>query len=220
VTSRAALARVWHSVTILVIAFAIIAQLVLVIQGVGVLVDEIGNSAPLGVRLLRFFSYFTVQSNLLAAVIAASLIARPDRDGSVWRAVRLAALFGMTVTFVVYMTVLRPLLHLEGIERLADIGFHYVAPLLAVGGWLLFGPWPRIDNRCALRSLIWPVAYLVYVLALGALTGWYPYPFINAAMIGYPNAMINSLIIAVLLLGSTAVFHVIDWRLGARNTLA
>ena len=94
-------ARAWHSMTLLVIAAAMIAQLVLVVHGIGALVDETGNTASLAVRLLRFFSYFTVQSNLLAAGKAATLIVRPDRDGSNWRVLRIAAIVGMTVTFIV-----------------------------------------------------------------------------------------------------------------------
>jgi hypothetical protein len=210
VTTSRSLARGWHSLTVAVIAIAMIAQLVLVVQDVGVLVDQIGNSAPLSIRLLRFFSYFTIQSNLLAAFTAASLIVRPDRDGRTWRVLRVAALVGMTVTFIVYMIALRPLIHLEGTARLCDIGFHYVAPVMTVAGWLLFGPWPRIDTRSLLRHLVWPVTYLLYVFGLGSRSGWYPYPFVNAAMIGYTRALLNALVIAMGLLAVAAILQLLD----------
>lgn len=204
------MAREWHSLTFAVIAAAMVAQLVLVVQDVGVLVDQIGNTAPLAVRLLRFFSYFTIQSNLLAAFTAASLLARPDRDGRTWRILRVSALVGMTVTFVVYVIALRPLIHLEGTAKFCDIGFHYVAPLMTVFGWLLFGPWPRIDTRSLFRHLVWPVAYLAYILVLGAISGWYPYPFVNAALLGYSRAGLNSLFIAVVLFVVGATYRAID----------
>ena len=156
-------------------------QLVLVIRGSSVLVVPENLVAPLAERVLRFFSYFTIQSNLLAAGTALSLIARPDRDGRTWRVMRVAAIVGMTVTFIVYMIVLRPIVHLTGIAKLTDIGFHYVAPVLTVAGWLFFGPWPRIDVESLVRHLAWPVSYLIYILVLGAVTGWYPYPFINVS---------------------------------------
>lgn len=209
-TTRQSLARGWHVLTVAVIAAAVIAQIVLVVRDVGVLVDQIGNSAPLSVRLLRFFSYFTIQSNLLAAFTEASLIVRPERDGRTWRVLRVAALVGMTVTFIVYFIALRPLVHLEGTAKLSDIGFHYVSPVMTVFGWLLFGPWPRIDTRSLLRHLVWPVTYLLYIFALGSRSGWYPYPFVNAVLIGYARALSNALVIAIGLLGIAAILQMLD----------
>lgn len=209
-TTRQSLARAWHSLTVAVIAASVIGQLALVVQDVGVLVDQIGDSAPLWVRLLRFFSYFTIQSNLLAAFTAASLITRPDRDGRTWRVLRVAALVGMTVTFIVYVIALRPLLHLEGTAKLCDIGFHYIAPVMTIVGWLLFGPWPRIDIRSLLRHLVWPVTYLLYIFALGSRSGWYPYPFINASLIGYGRALSNAVVIAAGLLVVAAIIRMFD----------
>jgi hypothetical protein len=52
-------------------------------------------------------------------------------------------------------------------------------PVLAVTGWLIFGPRPRVTLRVVLLSLIWPAAWLGYTLVRGGLTGWYPYPFLN-----------------------------------------
>lgn len=213
-TNRTSLTKAWHALTFLIIAASMVTQLVLVIQGYGVLVRPDGTSAGLAERLLRFFSYFTIQSNLLAAGTALGLIARPDRDGRTWRVLRVAAIVGMSVTFITYIIVLRPIVHLEGLAKLADIGFHYVAPVLTVAGWCLFGPWPRIDISSLLRHLVWPVGYLVYILALGALSGWYPYPFIFVTKIGYPRALLNSLAVTVLLLTVGVVFRVLDTRRG------
>jgi hypothetical protein len=95
------------------------------------------------------------------------------------------------------------------------LGFHVVAPLLTVIGWLL-GPWPRFDARSAGLFVSWPVAWLVYVLILGAMADWYPYPFVDAGARGYPHALLNCLLVALLLLGVAALFMAVDRRLGAR----
>jgi hypothetical protein len=213
-SNRALWANAWHSLTFLIIAISMVTQLVLVIQGHGVLVAPDGRTAGLPERLLRFFSYFTIQSNLLAAGTALGLIARPDRDGHAWRVLRISAIVGMTVTFITYIVVLRPIVHLEGIAKLTDIGFHYVAPVLTVLGWYLYGPWPRIDITGLARHLVWPLSYLAYTLVLGAITGWYPYPFINAAKIGYPRTTLNALALTALLLIVGAVYRVLDTRRG------
>jgi hypothetical protein len=217
VITRAAWARALHASIFLIIAVSMITQLVLVMQGHGVLIEPDGRIAGLAERVLRFFSYFTIQSNLLAAGTALALVVRPDRDGRTWRVLRVAAIVGMTVTFVVYIIVLRPIVHLEGIAKLTDIGFHYVAPVLTVAGWYLFGPWPRIDIASLLRHLAWPFCYLAYVLVLGAITGWYPYPFINADKLGYPHTLRNALALTALLLIVGAIYRLLDtWRGGAK----
>ena len=61
---------------------------------------------------------------------------------------------------------LRPIVDLSGVSALTNVGFHYLSPLLAVVGWLLFGPRPRIDRTTLLWSLAWPLAWLT---ARGAL---------------------------------------------------
>jgi hypothetical protein len=213
-SSRATWAKTWHLVTFLVVAISVVTQLVLVIRGHGVLVAPTGRTAGLPERLLRFFSYFTIQSNLLAAGTALGFIARPDRDGRAWRVLRISAIVGMSVTFLTYIVVLRPIVHLEGIAKLADVGFHYVAPALTVLGWYLYGPWPRIDITSLLRHLVWPLSYLAYILVLGAITGWYPYPFINVGRIGYPRALLNALAVSALLLIVGAVYRALDTRRG------
>jgi len=217
VIDRKLCASVWHAITVLVIAASLFGQLQLVISGSGAPLSAAGLIAPLPVRLLRFFSYFTIQSNLLAAGTALSLMRHPDRDGRTWRIFCTAAIVGMTVTFVVYMIALRPIVKLEGYAKLTDIGFHYVAPVMTVAGWLWFGPWPRIDAATLVRHLAWPVAYLIYLLVLGAMSGWYPYPFVNVSKLGYARVLLNSLIIAVLFLAVAALIRVLDTRRGGEK---
>lgn len=204
----------WWLVTGFVSLVAMAVQLVLVIRGVNVLVE--GNRADTPERVLRFFSYFTIQSNVLAAYTSLTLAANPDRDGPVWRVARAGALVGMTVTFIVYVTVLAPIVDLHGAAWWTDIGFHYVAPIMTVVGWLVFGPWPRLDRRSLGLMIIWPVSYLVYVLIYGAISSWYPYPFLDVDEHGLARVLVNSLGVTVLLLGLAALYGWLDQRRAVR----
>jgi hypothetical protein len=196
---------------------ALAAQLTLVITGVPVFASA-GLARPsTAIRLVRFFSFFTIQSNLLVMGTAVLLAARPDRDGPAWRVARVAALVGITVTCVVYVVALRPLVHLRGVPWFTNLAFHYVVPLMTIGGWLLFGPRPRIDRASLLKHLAWPVAYLAHVLAFGAATGWYPYPFFNAARVGYPATLLAALVITLLLLAVGGAYYALDRRLAATH---
>ncbi|MDQ2836977.1 MAG: Pr6Pr family membrane protein [Actinomycetota bacterium] len=199
----------WNLFIVLVIVAALGTQLVLVIRGTHVLTEGAGLP-PISTRIIRFFSYFTVDSNILCAITAATLVANPDRDGRIWRVLRLNALVGITVTGLIYVTLLRPVVNLSGLPKLTDIGMHYVVPLAMVIGWLLFGPRPRIDTATLLPSLIYPAAYIGYTIAHGAASHWYPYPFTDVTTLGYPVTIRNGVGVCVLLLGVSALFMYAD----------
>jgi hypothetical protein len=176
---------------------------VLVIQGGRVLDDQ--SEPGLAIRLGRLVSYFTIQSNVLVAVVTTQLARDPLRGGSAWRVVRLAAVVGITVTGVVHFFLLRPLLDLDGADWLADKLLHMAVPLLAVIGFVVFGPRPRIDRRDIWLALGWPVAWVVYTMVVGWLTGWYPYPFLDhREEHGYPGVVVS-------IAGITVFFLVLFW---------
>lgn len=206
--------RVWNLVLALVVSATVVAQLVLLVSG-GQDVNTTTAAAPvpLATKLLRFFSYFTVQSNLLVLAAAISLVIRPDRDGPVWRVLRLDALLGIAVTGVVFATLLSGLVHPSGIGIWINAGFHEFSPVWELLGWLLFGPRPRIDGRTIRWAFVWPVAWLAYTMAHGAMTGWYPYPFLNADTLGYGQVSITVAVILVAALATAFAFLAVDRRL-------
>jgi hypothetical protein len=211
--NRGHIARGWHLVTFLAVAIGLIWQLVLVIQGVNVLVDANGALPPVSTRVIRYLSFFTVESNLLVAYTAARLAVNPDYDGPIWRILRLEALFGITVTGIVYSTLLRGVVDLHGASAITNALVHYVAPLMAVIGWLLFGPRPRITENTLLLSLIWPALYIAYTFAHGAASHWYPYPFVDVVKLGYVTVLRNGVGLNLLLVGVGALFMWCDHRL-------
>jgi hypothetical protein len=190
-------ARVFHALTAAIAVAALVLQLVLVVQG-GRVLDEVAEP-PLATRLGRLASYFTIQSNLLVAITAVQLARDPLRDGRWWRAVRLAAVVGITVTGLVHFVLLRPLLDLTGADWAADKLLHMVVPVLAIAGWAAFGPRPRIGGRDVLLALAWPVVWLAWTLVIGAATGWYPYPFLDPGEDGTGAVVVSCL-------GVTALF--------------
>jgi hypothetical protein len=195
---------------------ALIAQIALILAG-GADANS-GRTDPhldTGTRLLRLFSYFTVQSNTLVAGACFALVLRPDRDGRLWRVFRLDAVLGIAITGVVFVIVLAPLVHLTGMALAITVGFHYIAPPATVIGWVLFGPRGRIDPATLLWAFAWPVLWIAYMFVHGALSGWYPYPFLNAATLGYATALRNTgvvlvgaVVVALLLAGADRILRV------------
>lgn len=192
------MARIWHGAIALILAAALVTQFVLSATGIG----SADPDADMGTRIIRLFSFFTILSNILFCAISATLAIRPDRrEGTLWRVLRLDSVLCMTVTGLVFMTVLRGLEPLQGLRIVTDAVFHYAAPVLAIAGWLLFGPRPRVTGRVVLLAAIPPILWAIYTLIRGVVAEWYPYPFIDVIENGYGRVFGNILAVSALFVG-------------------
>ena len=98
---------------------------------------------------------------------------------------------------IIYSLLLRELWNPEGLQKSADALLHDVVPLLFVAGWLFAFSKARLPWKIVLPWLVYPLAYLGFVLIRGALTGRYPYPFIDVSKIGYVSALGNAALLLV-----------------------
>ncbi|MNW54146.1 hypothetical protein D3C74_317350 [compost metagenome] len=117
------------------------------------------------------------------------------------------------MTGIVYNTVLAGLNELSVAGFFTNLLMHQAGPLLAVVGWLVVGPRPRIDTATVWWSVVAPLAWIVYIFVQGAFSRWYPYPFMDVTQIGYPQALVNTGIVAVVFLGLAALLGWIDRRM-------
>ncbi|MGY1856558.1 Pr6Pr family membrane protein [Modestobacter sp. SYSU DS0290] len=205
-TLRTTAARVWWAVLAVVVAASVGTELVRALL-------DTGSDAGALARVVRFLSWFTIQSNLLVLVAALPLVRDPGHDGRIWRVVRLDALLGISVTGLVFAAVLAPTTHPQGLGWWTNAGTHYVVPVVAVVGWLVFGPRPRVTGTTIVAALGWPLAWIAYTLAHGALTGWYPYGFLDAQALGYGTALRNLGVVVALSVAFLLVVGVLDRRL-------
>lgn len=204
------LARLWHGIVAVEVLAGLIVQIALVATlparphqlAPGVIAGATGAG-----RYLRTISFFTIQSNLLAGISSAQLALAPQRDGRVVRVLRLDALLGITVTGIVYATVLARIHEPKGWEQVTtNTLFHYVTPMAMVAGWLLFGPRPRINWSVVFAALGWPIAWFGFTLARGSIDPWYPYPFVDVSTHGYGRVLLNAAAVT-LVLGITGALY-------------
>lgn len=198
----------------LVVVAAFVVQLALLLgSGTDANTGDSQESVPVATRLVRLFSYFTIQSNLFVLAAAVTLALDPCRDGPVWRVLRLDALLGITVTGLVYWTLLAPVVDLHGAALAAGLGFHLVAPAGTLVAWAVFGPRPRVTWSTVRWAFLWPLAWIGWTFAHGALTRWYPYPFLDVTAIGYARALLGVAVVLVLGVALLLLFRWLDRRL-------
>lgn len=185
------------------VVIAISAWFALILQFPLTLAQSRANGISIADGALNYFSYFTILTNLLVAValtFPGRFLARAN--------VRSALAVYITVVGGVYLIVLRPLWNSQGLQKLADVILHYVVPALYLPYWLL-SVQQRLPWRSCLPWLLYPTIYALYSLLRGAVSGWYPYPFLNADSLGYNRVMANAglllLVFAVLSILAIAV---------------
>lgn len=180
--------------------FALQALLVL-IAGLSVLiqcwtfVQTSLKTVSMAEAVIRYFSFFTVQTNLLVCVCFFVLLFKTP--GSWYRffnnsSVLTAIAVYITIVGLVYNIVLRSLYHPVGIEFYADNGLHVAVPVLTLFYWALYLPDGKLQWKQAFPWLIFPLVYLLYTLLRGAAFNYYPYPFIDVINLGYAQALVNA----------------------------
>jgi hypothetical protein len=204
------LGRAFFALTAVVVAVGIVVQLFAA--------DTEGGRFTGAAALLNVFAFFTIQSNLLLAIVCAMLAVRLDRPSTVFRALRLSAVLTMAVVGIVFHIALAPLYEFIGLAAVANVLLHTVTPLMAVLGWLVFGPRGQTDVRVVAGTVVYPLLWLVFTLVRGPLAGdFYPYPFLDVGEHGYPRVLLNALLVAVLFLGLAAGAHALDRFLTRRR---
>jgi hypothetical protein len=167
-----------------------------------------------GFFVVNFFSFFTIQSNLIGAVVLAigAVLAFGGRDDSArFALVRACATAYLATTLVVYNTLLRDI-SLDQATTLpwSNEILHVWAPLYVVVDWVLAPGRRTIAWRRLWAVAIYPLAWAAYTMLRGAIVGWYPYPFLNpdvAPGVGYDGVAVYVVAIAafILLVGAGVI---------------
>ncbi len=149
-----------------------------------------------------FFSYFTVESNLLAVVslVLSSFALAVGRSSRGLDFFRGAVTLYMTTTILIFIVLLSgyPSSELTAVPWDNTV-LHYIMPIVVIVDWLLASPASTIGIRSALVWLAFPLAYLAYSLIRGPIADWYPYPFMNPSTHGYLGVAVTSIVIAVII---------------------
>lgn len=170
--------------------FALLGFVAVTYQLVFLKVNVSGSSA------WNYFSYFTIESNVIAFVTlaVAAWYAWTGRTRRWLELLRGAATVYMTITGVVYSLLLSNI-DVNTPIPWVNVILHFTIPMVMVIDWLVDLPAVRISLRESLVWLAFPLLYLVYSLLRGPLVDWYPYPFLDPRDTGYATVAVMSVLI-------------------------
>ncbi|MFE4462439.1 Pr6Pr family membrane protein [Nocardia tengchongensis] len=144
---------------------------------------------------VNFFSYFTIQSNILGLIVLV-VGGLKDPAGRRWQVMRGAATLYLTITLIIYAVLLADI-DVQLTERWINDTLHRVIPIVLIADWLLVAAALKPTVKLILGWLIYPLAYGAYTLVRGPFADWYPYPFIDPREQGYGALTIGLVVMAV-----------------------
>jgi len=188
--------QIYLSICAIIVWFTVVSQFYL---------NVVNRSIPLSEIVIRFFSYFTILTNILVALCFTNLLLKPKSNLGVFFSrpgVMTAVAAYITFVGIAYNLLLRHLWNPEGLQLIVDELLHTFIPLFSILYWLIFVPKSGLQWKSIFPWMIYPVVYILCVLTRGALSGFYPYPFIDINELGFFKVLLNDvgLIVAFLLL--------------------
>lgn len=152
----------------------------LVALGLQVPASQAMLGGTLGQTLWRLAGYFTILTNLGVAAVMLAEVAGHRASARLAGGLTLAIL----MVALVYHLLLAGLWQPTGLAWWADQGLHTAVPALVLVWWLVRAP-KQVTLRDLPVWLVWPIIYLIYALVRGLATGFWPYPFLDPATLGW-----------------------------------
>lgn len=195
--------------------FAVILQFVLYVP------VYMGNGRTFGGTIVHFLSYFTIETNtLLAFSLTAVLLFPATYLGRFFSKTSTATAIAVYITIVglVYNLVLRKFSHAQGAFRVDDELLHVFMPVSYLLYWFFLLPKKVLKWNSVINWLSFPFLYLIYILVRGAISGFYPYFFLDVKTYGYAQVAINSFVLLILFAVLNSLFILIG-RWQSRNAV-
>ncbi|AUC84726.1 hypothetical protein CW731_05200 [Polaribacter sp. ALD11] len=169
--------------------FAVIAQFFLMIQN---------RQAGIIETITRFFSFFTILTNILVALLLTSSAFKLKKFPFNLFLTKGAITAVTTFIFIVglvYQIVLRRIWEPTGLQYIVDELLHTIIPLFMLVYWFFNVEKENLQLKPVFNWLIYPLIYICFIIVRGNISGYYPYPFLNIEEVGYEKVTVNVVII-------------------------
>ena len=145
------------------------------------------------------FFFFTVQSNIFIIVMSLLflvndvmlLVNKKSFVNQTLLLIKYVATVAITITFIVFFTLLAPLMGVDYLLSFNNFSLHAIVPILAIIDFILFDTDINLTYKNSLLATIAPISYVVFVY-IGAIFKlrygenlYYPYFFLNFEKNGF-----------------------------------
>ena len=170
----------------------------LIIVGIlGIILTAVSTSFMGGASV---FYFFTVQSNIFIIAIAflflgheiICLINKKETINQVMLQIKFVATVAITITFLVFFTMLAPLMGVDYLLSFKNFSLHAIVPMLAIIDFIVFDTDINLSYPKSLIATIAPISYVFFVYAIGvplklqyAENLYFPYFFLNYEQNGF-----------------------------------
>lgn len=145
------------------------------------------------------FFFFTVQSNIFIIVMSLLflvndvmlLVNKKSFVNQTLLLIKYVATVAITITFIVFFTMLAPLMGVDYLLSFNNFSLHAIVPILAIIDFILFDTDINLTYKNSLLATIAPISYVVFVY-IGAIFKlrygenlYYPYFFLDFEKNGF-----------------------------------
>ena len=175
----------------------ILIKAALAIVGILGIIFTAQSSAFMGGASVFFF--FTVQSNIFIIAMAliflvnevVVLLKKNSFINQTLLHIKYVATVAITITFLVFFTMLAPLMGIDYLLSFNNFSLHAIVPILAIVDFFLFDTDIKLTYKSSLLATISPISYVVFVY-IGRIFNlkytenlYYPYFFLNIDSNGF-----------------------------------
>lgn len=198
----------------LFLILSVICWLTLVLQLVLIIENKVVSLLE---TLVRFFSFFTILTNILVAIVFTCQWMEPKNKFKFFLTESSKTAIGIYIFVVgfVYNTILRFIWQPKGLQMLVDEMLHLVIPIVYIIYWYLNCKPEELSYKLIFKWLRYPIFYLTVVLILGSFSNYYPYPFLDVFKFGYTEVFRNIIFLTLffgVLSGLFIVVSKIRWN--------
>ncbi len=175
----------------LMIAFSVIGRYILSVTS---LPSPIGETAMEVIGNIS--SFLTIWTNILAGLYFFILVFFEKSKAAVF--IRKPIIEKGILVYILFIGIAFHLLlsatyHPVGMAKVFNIFLHYLNPVYFLVYALYYTKPGGMKHSQSLYWIIYPLVFGVYTFIRGEITDFYPYPFINADILGYFSAIKNML---------------------------
>ena len=166
---------------------------------------------------IRFFSYFTILTNSVVAIYFTNMaysFFKAKKEHQYGFSTLTAITVYITIVGLVYQIILRQTWHPEDIQKVVDEMLHSINPLLVILFWFLNSKGKTLKYNQLWKWLIYPLAYLGFVLIRGHFSNFYPYPFLDLTTLNPKRISINCFVMTFLFIIISLIYI---WTTKQRN---